>query len=64
MEFSGGMEDFVARFVPAPSNFVAVPNGVQIAATAGRGLVLISDRASHRAILRHAVLVFDGRCLS
>jgi len=53
----------VARFTPALSGCAAVPNGVLVAAVAGKRFGADSGwKASHRAILRHAVLVRDGRC--
>ena len=61
---SGKAWSMVARFAPALSTFVAVPNGVLVAAAAEkRTCANISKAVSHRALLRHAVRVRDGRCL-
>ncbi len=57
----GQWSGMVARFAPPPPSFAIVSDGVHIGAAAGMPFGAgFSQKALHRAILRHAVLVRRG----
>ncbi len=52
----------VARFTPALSGFAAVPNGVLVAAVAGRWQGIVSALGLLQRAVSRIALVHDGRC--
>ncbi len=52
----------VARFAPALSGFVAIPNGVLAAAAAGMRQEIVSALGILQRALSRIALVRDGRC--
>ena len=53
-----------ARFAPALLSLGGHITLALVAAATGTGWVFAQKRGAHRAILRHAVLVRDGRCVN
>lgn len=51
-----------AAFAPASSGFVVIPNIIQVAAAAGRGVAIVSEMGRLQRAVSRLASVHGGRC--